>query len=398
MSNYLHVDILQEQSSKHKGKPTGDVIGIDRESGHTIIVIADGLGSGITANIAAQMTVSRILQLLRMDVSMRDTFQSLVKTMNNSWGKSTTFCAFIIAKILNNGEVTVLCYEMPAPVLVTPNHAYVLDENVYSSEKAILRESVCTLEAGEGLILMSDGISQAGMGRGLVEGWTCEGVAHFLSDELESKKLDFNNIALMVHRKARTLWRDAKGDDCSVIFAKCRRGITVNILTGPPQKQDNDENFVNCFLEAPGIHIVCGGSTAKITARVLQRTLNVEQENSDSFTPPKYTIQGINLVVEGVVTLNQVYNILDISTDQRKFDSPVFELADHLLVADKVVFWYGNAINKGFKNIEFKQLGILPRNTIIGVLEQKLKEKGKVVAIYEWIDSLGDFQIHKNNI
>jgi hypothetical protein len=92
--------------------------------------------------------------------------------------------------------------------------------------------------------------------------------------------------------------------------------------------------------------------------------------------PPKYKIDGIDLVTEGALTLSQVYNILDMDTDQYSELNTVTELSMMLKQADMVRFLVGCARNMGNEGLAFKQLGVLPRQVIIGLIAEKLTAAG----------------------
>lgn len=378
--SYLHVDIIKKQSSKVVGNPCGDVIGYDRDDISTTLVLSDGLGSGIKANIAANMCVARCLGLIKSGASLKETFSTLVSTMNNAWGTENPFAVFSIARILRNGDSTILSYEMPPPLLVNSYSGNILTTNATTIEKAIIYESHCSLKVGEGIMLVSDGITQAGLGCGLTHGWEIKGVSSFVTNLLLNKKANIKEIPELVHNFARTLWKKAKGDDCSIAFALCRNGITVNIVTGPPANKNNDEKFIGSFLKSEGIKIVCGGTTAKLVSNALKRPLNLKEGTGNSITPPEYSIDGINYVTEGAVTLNQVFNILDEDISEYNTKTGVFALVDFLNIADKINFWIGDATNEGLENIEFKQQHILSREKITRLLINRLREKGKLVV------------------
>lgn len=380
-SGYIHTDIFTRQTSKITGNACGDVIGFHRDRQSTVIVLSDGLGSGIKANIAANLCVSRIITLIENGATTREAFSGLTKTMNRAWGKAEPFAVFTIARILNNGQTTVLSYEMPPPVRITGQFADVLEHRSYTMEKAVVGEAVFTMNKSEGLLLVSDGITQAGIGKGLSYGWQIEGVVKFITHKLITQRIAGQVVTDLVHDQARVLWRDAKGDDCSVVYAKNRNGVIINLLSGPPANKKYDLAMVNHFLSNKGFKIVCGGSTAKMVAREKSSVLGIEDSGS-YLTPPQYTIEGIDLVTEGVVTLNQVYNVIDENVDEIDSDSPVFEFVRMLRLADRINIWLGNADNVSSENIAFRQQGIIPRKKIINLIAQKLRADGKLIVIH----------------
>jgi hypothetical protein len=378
MSN-LYIDIKLVQSSKFPQGPCGDLVTSDRNSTSTTIICCDGIGSGIKANIAATLCASRLNELLRGGFTLREAFNAAVKTMNQWRSPEKPFTAFCICRILNDGTATILSYEFPPPILLASGCAAVIPQQIHSQEIGISAEATCILEPGDAIILTSDGITQAGMGGVLTNGWETQGVLDFANAEMR-KGSSPDVIADMIHNQARSIWAKSKGDDCTVAVAKCRRGNFVNIMTGPPSHAANDAKIVQEFINSPGSHIVCGATTAGISAKYLGKKVSISQDSS-LIAPPKYSIDGIELVTEGAVTLNQVYNIWDEEADSFEEESGVTELWHHLKKADCIRIFMGCAFNQASDNIAFRQTGILTRSKIIPLLINKLRSEGKLVLV-----------------
>ena len=413
MSDYTHVDVHSVQSSKKPGMPCGDMLATLRTNTGTTIICADGIGSGIRARIAAQMCVSRLTESLQQELSLRTVFQSVATTMQACRDPQKPFAAFSIARIRSDGYATVFSYDAPLPILVSRQGATVLANRPFSLPGGLAMESHCQLEMGEGILLMSDGITQAGLGYSAVSEWTSEGVVRFINSKISARK-KFSLAPDIIHKEALARWKgevqesprptasgrafspyspDARhqatirqpakvtGDDCSVILGLCRTGQTVNLLTGPPLDRDNDMPTVKRFLQLPGLKIVCGGTTAKLVAKYLNVPLEMESEPMSTIAPPRYGIRGINLVTEGAVTLNQVYNILDEDVANLHEDSGVTELRMLLGVADKLNMIVGMADNTANVDISFRQQGVLSRKVLIPLLAEKLRLGGKLVNV-----------------
>jgi hypothetical protein len=269
---------------------------------------------------------------------------------------------------------------MPGPILIGPRHAAVIPQRTLTLENSLIGEGNCHMEPGEGLIVVSDGISQAGMGTSMRLGWEIEGVCRYINACLIDG-VHVREIPQYIHRRAVELWGPRPGDDCTVSLAYCREGKTVNILTGPPSDPGRDAEVVSKFFLAEGSKVVCGGTTASIVAAHRGMKLTVEEDPQSMVAPPKYAIEGIDLVTEGAVTLNQVFNILDEDPATFEEDSGVTELYDYLNSADRVNFLMGVARTPASENIAFRQRGILTRTRIVGLLAEKLRKAGKLVVI-----------------
>jgi hypothetical protein len=376
---YAHAEITLCQSPKHDG-PCGDHVSVQRTAAATTVVLADGIGSGLKANLAAILCATRLQELMRCGFTLRQAFGRMVKTMKGLRDPQLPFAAFCVARILPDGQFTVLSYEMPEPLLVYPRLATVLSGRTLTLEQAVISESNGQLLSGEGILLFSDGITQAGLGMGLRDGWTSQGVAEFLSSRL-GPSLPLTEVPDAVHRQARKLWRTAAGDDCTAVLISCRPGVTLNIMTGPPSNPANDQQVVDRFLQEEGWKVVCGATTAKIVARCIGRDVQVQEDDPSMLAPPRYQIEGIDLVTEGAVTLNQVYNVLDEAAENFEEDSGVTQLHQFLRLADRVHVTLGVAVNPANQSIAFRQRGVLCRAKIMPLLSEKLQAAGKLVVL-----------------
>lgn len=378
---YLHYEINEAQSSKNRGTPCGDVVDFYRSESSTVLVISDGLGSGIKANVAANMTISRIINLMKHGHSQREAFTSLMKTMNTNWGTEMPFAVFSVLKILSNGETTILSYEMPAPVFVGKRSTTVLKGRNITIGKALISEYNCYIEPGEGILLFSDGVSQAGIGKTYTLGWESEGVSEY-ANELISKGVNNYELPEYVHDSARVIWAENKGDDVTVAGLFCRPGKNVTVFSGPPVSKRDDAEVIRRFMLRDGVKVICGATTAMIYAKYSGRKLLVEQDES-SITPPAYKIEGVDYVTEGAVTLNQVYNLIDEPISNVDNNSIVGKLLILLKNADKITFFLGKSPNMASGDILFRQQGILMRQKIIPLIADSLRKKGKFVVVHE---------------
>ncbi|MEN6428161.1 MAG: SpoIIE family protein phosphatase [Phycisphaerales bacterium] len=377
---YLHIDITSCQAPKHAEGPCGDVVAQRRTDVGTDIILCDGIGSGIKAHIAATLHVSRMQKLLAEGFSLRHTFASVIATVDKWRDPAKPYAAITLARILNDGEVTILTYDAPAPVLVSRGHADVLPQRPFVIDNAVAQQSSCFLAPGEGVLFFSDGITQAGIGNGSAEGWTSEGVAGHASRLLASGH-SLAGIPESIRQEALRLDGNVGRDDMTVVSAHCRLGKTLHILTGPPADKRLDADVVNRFLAMDGPKVVCGATTAAIVARVTGRKLAIDREPTSLIAPPKYALEGIDLVTEGAVTLNQLCNILDVPEEEFEEINPVTELADLLQQADRVSFILGRGANPANDSMGFRQQGIIKREAIVPLLAKKLRARGKLVMV-----------------
>lgn len=182
---YIHVEIVTSQLSKKKDKPCGDFVTVERNKNSTIHIVCDGLGSGIKANIAANMCASRIRNLILSGFTVRQAFSSVVQTMEDARTKELPYSVFTIIRVLNDGITTVLSYEMPPPIFLSRREAVVIDQRFISDSTFIAAEANCFLKPEEALIVVSDGITYSGIGKGIKNGWGTEGLTRYINHLLK---------------------------------------------------------------------------------------------------------------------------------------------------------------------------------------------------------------------
>lgn len=378
---YVHIDTHIKQKPYKTGHACGDVVEFRRNASYTLLAVCDGIGHGIRANVAANMCCSRILELMKRGFSLRRAFSHVVKSMNDVSIRDRVYSAFSVARILNDGEATVLTYEMPAPIFVGTHKSRVLLHRKFTLGKESISESNCFLQPGEGLLIVSDGITNAGMGMHMKNGWSINGVEKYITDKLQICKED---IPKCLMEKSDELLGKAVPDDRTAAFLLCRKGKIVNIFTGPPEHKKDDYRLVKKFLNQEGKKIVCGGKSADIVSKITDEKIYINHKSGSSIAPPSYYINGIDLVTEGSVTLNQVYHILDEDTSKYEIDTGVTQLSLLLREADRINFFLGRASNIEEREIRFIQRGISPKLIIVPMIKKKLEDMGKLVVIEEY--------------
>ena len=71
------------------------------------------------------------------------------------------------------------------------------------------------------------------------------------------------------------------------------------IMTGPPFVPQRDFELAQAAATFPGKKIICGGTTATIIGRILQRSFTVDLTQVNTGMPPPDKMEGIDLITEG---------------------------------------------------------------------------------------------------
>jgi hypothetical protein len=288
-----------------------------------------------------------------------------------------------LVKVSNSGSATIMSYEMPPPLLFESGSASAAPQRFFTLAHEVVAETSFNLDAGNAFLVVSDGITQAGMGGsgGRCGGWGIEGARDFSNQALSSGK-SLQELPALLLEEAKSLGGGAHHDDATAALFTCRPGRTVHIFTGPPADPAGDREAVRSFLGLDGTKVICGSTTADICAKRSGRRMTSEPAENP-FEPPERHMSGIDMVTEGALTLNQLYNLMAGSEDSLDRASPVTRLLLLLRSSDRIYFYVGGAKNPGHGGQIFRQLGVLPRQTIIPLIAGRLRSEGKLVIIKE---------------
>jgi len=365
------------QKNKKKHEVCGDFCLYERMAMGTVYVLCDGVGSGIYANISAITCANRILELIRRGMSIRMTSETVAASMHRARKEDIPFSAFSVALISNEGQFTVYSYESPNPILMQNGHAKVLTPRFYTTGFEVIGESSGVLNIGDSLLMFSDGVSQAGLGHGQGMGIGSDGVSSYIN--MNYKPSD--NIAHLSKRIVDMCKKVSGGnheDDTTLILLNCREANELTLLTGPPSNRSMNHNYALKFMDMPGKKILCGSTTTDIISEELG--LKVETVMSKTYGQlPDYHIEGIDLVTEGAITLNQAHNILDEPVERLSTSTAAERICLLLHAADVIYLMVGNAANSAHEDLIFKQTGVHIRKHVISQIAKRLKNMGKLV-------------------
>jgi len=365
------------QKNKKMQTICGDHCVCERTPTGTIYVVCDGIGSGVYANIAAITCADHLLELFRSGMSIRMAGETVAASMHRARKEDIPFSAFSAAVIFPDGQFVVYSYESPNLVILQNNHAVELVPRFYTAGFEVIGEATGTLLTGDSLLLFSDGVSQAGMGHGLGMGIGSAGVVEFINRNHRSN----DNIAELPQKiveMCKTVSAGHHEDDTTLVLLHCREARELTLLTGPPSEKSLDKIYATDFMNMPGKKIVSGSTTVEIVARELDFKI-VTLSMGDSFQPPEYFIEGADLVTEGAVTLNHVWNILDEPPERLTGGSVAERMCLMLHDADVIHLMMGNASNTAHEDLIFKQVGVHVRKSIIRQIVERLKNMGKLV-------------------
>jgi len=385
----LFIDVAYDSLLKKNEELCGDRVDIIRLEDSTIIVMADGLGSGVKANILASLTAKIASTMLKEGADIYETVDTIVNTLPVCKVRNIAYCTFTIMKIYNDGRAYIAEYDNPPFFLIRNNNGIKMEkkESIINGKKVL--ESEFTLGQDDVLTIVSDGCIHAGIGNILNLGWSWDNVHNYLIRNTKFRR-SAKNISKDLIQVCWDLYGGNPGDDTTAVCIKARKPEVINLFTGPSKDERSDSNVIKEFMSGPGKKIICGGTTSNIASRELGRVLKVNLDFFDKDVPPTATMDGIDLVTEGVLTLSKTieklrnyeanFSPLEYSSDLEGLDGA--SRLVKMLIEDctHLNLWVGKAVNPAHQ-IPNSKVDLSIKLKLVDQLVEYMKKLGKYVNI-----------------
>jgi len=269
------------------------------------LVLADGLGSGVKANILATLTSKIVCTLASGGMPIEECVSTIASTLPVCSVRQVAYSTFTILRVTENRMAQIIQFDNPATIVLRNGDVfeYPITTRVISGKS--IWESSFPVQCGDLFICLSDGAEYAGIGQALNFGWTRDSIARFASANY-APDISAKTMAGLIADECRRLYGGKPGDDATVSVLRVRKRHPVNLVVGPPASRDQDMKMMNLFFAKEGAKIVCGGTTSNLAASYLHRPLLASLDYPDPEVPPISQIEGVDLVTEGVVTLSKV--------------------------------------------------------------------------------------------
>ncbi len=304
-----YLDVANMSMNKQGEELCGDNVEIANTEDGIIIVMSDGLGSGVKANILGTLTSKIAVTMLKEGATIDETIDTIINTLPECQVRKLAYSTFTIVKIKNSGEVYMVEYDNPPVFLFRNNRSCDIKKNRRIVNGKVIFESRFYMNESDALVIISDGVVHAGVGGLLNLGWEWPHINRYLTNVLH-KEVIAQNICRQLLEVCKDLYDNKPGDDTTVVTIKIRKEQNISLFTGPPKNKDDDDILINLVKNATGKKIVCGGTTANIISNALHTPIEIDLKHYTSEVPPMGFMKGIDLVTEGILTLNKVKDLL----------------------------------------------------------------------------------------
>lgn len=388
----ITVDVAYKSLNKFSEVLCGDKVEMLETADSNIMILADGMGSGVKANILATLT-SKILGTMFLNgATLEECVETIVETLPICQVRQVAYATFSILQVFHSGEAYLVEFDNPSCIFIRNGTLIPIPQNIRDVKGKRINEFRFHVQRGDALILMSDGTIHAGVGQLLNFGWLWEDIAAYAVKQY-SLTVSAIRLASAICQACDELYQYRPGDDTTVACMRIINAKPVHLMTGPAQDMSRDDEMVADFMSGDETtkRIVCGGTSATIVSRVLKRPLDVSLEYVDPEIPPIAYMQGIELVTEGVLTLNRVIRLLRRYAKKETVSEDFFleldkqnggSMVAKMLIEDctELHLYVGRAINSAYQNpgLPF-DLGI--RQNLVEQLKSVVEELGKPVTI-----------------
>jgi hypothetical protein len=358
MSCFVDVESFQEFKQGHI--VCGDSVLSHRikEENRTILVLSDGLGSGIKASVLATLTATMAAKFISSHHNIRHTAEIIMRTLPVCKVRKISYSTFTIIDITSDLGTNIIEYDNPTAVIIRAGRYLEIERQPIEIDQGRQRRSIVwqssfQAQPEDRIVIFSDGVVQAGTGtRAWPQGWGIENARDFILREIQKDAgISARELAHKVVQHARIIDSETVRDDTTCAVAHFREARRLLVVTGPPLVPERDKELAALVTDFSGRIALCGGTTANIIARETDRVLHTRSAAIDSHIPPGSSMDGIDLVTEGAITLEHVSELLERdASPEEQADNAATALLRLFLESDHIRFIVGTRINEAHQD------------------------------------------------
>lgn len=390
MIESLYADIGYQSLTKHGQIVCGDHIEkIQRPDGSVVLVLADGLGSGVKACILSTLTSTIISRMVAADLAIPYCVRAIAEALPVCSVRKLAYSTFTIISISPTGKALIVQYDNPGIALIRNGEEVPISFTQRNIDEKIIESAAIQLQKGDVLLAFSDGAENAGVAPGMSYAykWGRDNIIRYM-EPMCAGGYSAKTLNTMLLNECFERYEGMPGDDTTALTVYMRTREQVNLLVGPPANVEDNEKMMSLFFSKGGKHIVCGGTTSRIASEYLDKPLVTSAEFGDDDIPPMGTIEGVDLVTEGILTINRVLDYAkDYLRDNETYSRWCYKRDGASLLArmlfeeaTDINFFVGRAVNPAHQTAELA-ISFEIKMRLIRELADCLKEMGKTIRV-----------------
>ena len=386
--NDLCADIGYKSINHYGEQLCGDHVDVvEPDDNSTVIVLSDGLGSGVKASILSTLTAKIISTMLAEGLSLEECVETIAATLPVCSVRGVAYSTFTIIHLKNNETAELIQYDNPHAIIIRDEVVWDYPKTEMNIGGKKIYKSVIKLQENDIFVAMSDGCPHAGIGIGYNFGWKRDDIATFM-EGLSHVGYTAKTLSTMLVDECDKLYGHQPGDDATACVVRIRKRVPMNMMFGPPSNRDDNDRMMSLFFSKEGKHIICGGTTSTIAAKYLHKPLKATLNFEMSDVPPIAEIEGVDLVTEGVITVNKVVEYAkDYLGENKHYEHWSFKRDGASLIcrllfeeATDINFFVGRAINPAHQNPDLP-INFNIKMNLVEELSKSLKKMGKKIKV-----------------
>ena len=386
----VSIEVAWKSLYKHGEELCGDKVEIVKTRDSDILILADGMGSGVKANILSTLTSKILATMLHEGAAIESCVETIARTLPICQERKVAYATFSILQIFHNGDAYLVEYDNPDCVFIRNKKIIKYPYEVREIEGKKIHEYRFQVEKNDCFVLMSDGVIYAGAGEILdLQGWTWENMSEYTL-KCTKETLSASRLAAMLSQACDDLYIQKPGDDTTVAVARVIERKVVNLFTGPPKSKEDDEKLMYDFMHMEGKKVVSGGTSSNIASRILHKEIITTVDRNNPDVPPMSTIEGLDLVTEGVLTMGRSLKLLK-QYENDEFDVEFFDELDanngasrlaKMLIEEctELNLFVGTAINEAHQESDLT-FDLSLRMNLVEQLKAVVEKMGKTVRV-----------------
>ena len=360
---------------------------IEQGENSLVVVLADGMGSGVKASILSTLTAKIISTMMAAQMRVEDCVSTIASTLPVCAVRGVAYSTFTIIRIVENESAEIIQYDNPHVILLRDGKFVEFPKTATEIGGKMIYRSQIPIQENDVFIAMSDGAIHAGVGDSLNFGWERKDIIQYM-ETMYDQSFTSKILTGLLLEECNRLYGYKPGDDTTVCTIKIRKRMQVNLMIGPPANREDVHKMHSLFFSKEGKHIVCGGTTSTLAAEFLKKPVIANLDYLDPEVPPTATIEGVDLVTEGVITVSKVLTYAKDYLDENQQYSQwgykkdgASQIARMLFEeATDIQFFVGMAVNPAHQNPDLP-ITFNIKMRLIEELSECLKKMGKKIKV-----------------
>ncbi|MEG0664263.1 MAG: SpoIIE family protein phosphatase, partial [Clostridia bacterium] len=195
--------------------------------GSITLVLADGLGSGVKANILSTLTSKIIATMMANGMSVEDCVKTMACTLPVCNQRHVAYSTFTIIKTTPDDKVIIIQYDNPDVIFIRNGKHVDYEKTEITIENKKIYTSEIAAKPDDVFIAMSDGAIYAGVGQTLNFGWQRDDIINYL-EKRRINTFSAKGVALLLADECNELYNKLPGDDTTIATVKIRPRKTYN--------------------------------------------------------------------------------------------------------------------------------------------------------------------------